>query len=97
MSASFKHLDLAALPADWSAELFGNLVDFKLGKTPPRADPVFWKDGLYPWVSISDMAPYGVITKTAEAVSQAAYDRVFGGRLIPEGSLLMSFKLTIGR
>lgn len=97
MSASFQHLDLATLPTDWSAELFGNLVDFKLGKTPPRADPIFWRDGVYPWVSISDMTPYGVVTKTAEAVSQAAYEHVFRGRLIPEGSLLMSFKLTIGR
>jgi type I restriction enzyme S subunit len=43
------------------------------------------------------MTPYGVIKETAEKVSQQAFDEVFRGRLAPEGSLLMSFKLTIGR
>jgi type I restriction enzyme S subunit len=43
------------------------------------------------------MIPHGVVTDTAEKVSQKAHDSVFGGRLVPEGSLLMSFKLTIGR
>lgn len=97
MSASFKHLDSASLPPDWSIDFFGNLVDFKLGKTPPRGSSVYWKEGKYPWVSISDMTPHGVVTETSEKVSQQAYDTVFRGCLVPEGSLLMSFKLTIGR
>ena len=43
------------------------------------------------------MTPNGVITDTAEKVSQQAHDSIFKGKLVPEGSLLMSFKLTIGR
>ncbi len=97
MSSKFKNLKTDLLPPHWSADFFGNLVEYKLGKTPPRASPVYWKDGKYPWVSISDMTPHGVVTETAEKVSQVAYDTVFRGRLVPEGSLLMSFKLTIGR
>jgi len=97
MKTSFKHLDIAALPDEWAADHFGNLVDFKLGKTPPRASPVYWKEGKYSWVSISDMSPHGIVTETAEKVSQEAYNNVFQGKLAPEGSLLMSFKLTIGR
>ena len=97
MSVSFKHLDPTSFPPDWSVDFFGNLVDFKLGKTPPRGSPVYWKEGKYPWVSISDMTPHGVVTETSEKVSQQAYDTVFSGCLVPEGSLLMSFKLTIGR
>ena len=97
MSAKFKNLKTDSLPSHWSADFFGNLVDYKLGKTPPRASAAYWKEGKYPWVSISDMTPHGVVTETAEKVSQAAYDTVFRGKLIPEGSLLMSFKLTIGR
>jgi|LakMenE01Jun11ns_1017448.scaffolds.fasta_scaffold9956618_5 type I restriction enzyme S subunit len=97
MSAGFKYLDLSALPDDWTADHFGNLVAYNLGRTPPRNSPVFWKDGIYPWVSISDMKPYGVIQETVEKVSQQAFDEVFRGRLALEGSLLMSFKLTIGR
>lgn len=97
MRNGFKHLDSSALPDDWTADHFGNLVDYNLGRTPPRNSPVYWKDGIYPWVSISDMTPYGVIQETAEKVSQQAFDEVFRGRLAPEGSFLMSFKLTIGR
>jgi type I restriction enzyme S subunit len=97
MSTGFKYLDLSALPDDWTADHFGNLVDYNLGRTPPRNSPYYWKDGIYPWVSISDMKPYGVIQETVEKISQQAFDEVFRGRLAPEGSLLMSFKLTIGR
>lgn len=97
MSTGFKYLDLSALPVDWTADHFGNLVDYNLGRTPPRNSPYYWKDGIYPWVSISDMKPYGVLQETVEKVSQQAFDEVFRGRLAPEGSLLMSFKLTIGR
>lgn len=97
MSAVFKHLNVVALPEEWSAKHFGDLVDFKLGRTPPRGSAVYWKEGKYPWVSISDMTPNGVVTDTAEKVSQKAYDAVFRGKLVPKGSLLMSFKLTIGR
>jgi len=97
MSLDLKHLDIDSLPTEWTADLFGNIVDFKLGKTPPRAGSIYWKNGKYPWVSISDMTPHGVVMKTAEKVSQEAYDKIFRGQLVPEGSLLMSFKLTIGR
>lgn len=95
--AAFKYLDPADLPEEWTADHFGNLVDFNLGRTPPRASPIYWKEGKYPWVSISDMTPNGVITDTAEKVSQQAHDSIFRGKLVPKGSLLMSFKLTIGR
>lgn len=97
MSMAFKYLNPADLPKEWTADHFGNLVDFNLGRTPPRASPIYWKEGKYPWVSISDMTPNGVITDTAEKVSQQAHDSIFRGKLVPEGSLLMSFKLTIGR
>jgi type I restriction enzyme S subunit len=94
---ALKHLNVAALPDNWEADFFGNLVAFKLGRTPPRKNSAYWNDGRYPWVSISDMKAHGVVTQTAELVSQEAHDKVFRGELIPEGNLLMSFKLTIGR
>lgn len=95
--AAFKHLDLEALPEGWEAKHFGELVDYALGRTPPRNDASYWKKGTYPWVSISDMEPYGTVMETAECVTERAFNRVFRGQLVPEGSLLMSFKLTIGR
>jgi type I restriction enzyme S subunit len=43
------------------------------------------------------MQEYGLICRTKEAVSSDAYQEIFRGRLVPAGTLLMSFKLTIGR
>ncbi len=93
----FKHLDIDALPDGWEAAHFRDLTTYALGRTPPRNDVSYWKDGTYPWVSISDMEPYGIVKDTAEKVTEKAFERVFRGQLVPEGSLLMSFKLTIGR
>ena len=95
--AEFKNLDITALPEGWGAGHFGELVDYALGRTPPRNDASYWKEGIYPWVSISDMKPHAVVSETAEKVTEKAFDKVFRGQLVPEGSLLMSFKLTIGR
>lgn len=43
------------------------------------------------------MTSHGVILSTKERVSERAHVEVFHQKLVPAGSLLMSFKLTIGR
>ncbi len=43
------------------------------------------------------MQPHGLITSTAERISQEAVSEIFRGRISKAGTLLMSFKLTIGR
>lgn len=68
-----------------------------MGKTPPRGEQTYWSNPIYPWVSISDMIDGGVINTTKERVSEIAANRFFSTPLSPKGSLLMSFKLTIGK
>ncbi|CDM23665.1 Type I restriction-modification system, specificity subunit S [Castellaniella defragrans 65Phen] len=43
------------------------------------------------------MEQYGTIVETAESVSALAFESVFRERIVPAGTLIMSFKLTIGR
>jgi len=93
----FKHIPLEALPAGWKAKHFADLTKFRMGKTPPRNRDEFWDKGVYPWVSIADMEPFGTVTNTKEKVSETAHENVFRRALVPPDSLLMSFKLTIGR
>jgi len=90
-------MDLSELPEEWEVKILGDIIDFRLGRTPPRKDLQYWENGIYPWVSISDMSDFGDITFTKETVSQLAYDRIFKGKIIPKETLIMSFKLTIGR
>ena len=93
----FRHVHANHLPSGWSAGHFGDLADFRIGRTPPRADKKYWDDGIHPWISIADMTPFGTVSDTKERVSEIAYREIFRGALVPAGSLLMSFKLTIGR
>ena len=84
------------IPKNWLWVKFGDLVNFEIGKTPPRADSSFW-NGEFNWVSISDMIENGNIIDTKETVSLKAYNELFKGRISKTGTLLMSFKLTVGR
>ena len=66
-----------------------------IGKTPARGDQRFWSNGEYSWVSISDMKDLGIISVTKERISAIAANELMGN-ISPKGSLLMSFKLTVG-
>lgn len=85
------------IPASWEWVRFQDVNQFRIGKTPKRAEPKFWSPSEVPWVSISDMTQGGSITSTKEGVSAAAIAECFGGQSSPAGTLIMSFKLTIGR
>ena len=84
------------IPDSWKWVRFGNLVNYYMGKTPPRAESEWWDKDI-PWVSIADMPENGHIRMTKECVSQKALSAKFGNRLSKAGTMLMSFKLTVGR
>lgn len=87
------------IPDSWSAHRFADIATYKAGHTPPRANSAYWQDGAdnLPWLAISDMTSFGIVTKTKKTITRTAFDEVFRGRFVPAGTLLMSFKLTIGR
>ena len=68
-----------------------------LGKTPERHNPKYWNDGKYPWFSIADMKDKRTVIETKEKVSECSLVENFNSCLSPAGTLIMSFKLTIGR
>jgi len=74
-----------------------NLEDvcrIQIGKTPRREVKEYWGKG-YSWVSISDMKSK-VITITKEEITDVAV-KVCGCKIIPKGTILLSFKLSIGK
>ena len=85
------------IPDSWCWVRFTQLVHFELGKTPDRHIEAFWNNGEYPWFSIADMKDKNVVTVTKEKISQYALDTKFDSTLVPQDTLLMSFKLTVGR
>ena len=85
------------IPDSWEWVRFGSLINMRIGKTPPRGDVNFWSNGTTPWISISDMSDYGIIKHTKEQVSDFAIKTAFASSIVPAGTLIMSFKLTVGR
>ncbi|RGZ21574.1 restriction endonuclease subunit S [Veillonella sp. AM51-8BH] len=83
------------LPDTWKWVRLGSLINFSIGKTPPRGESEWWGND-FPWVSIADMSDYGYIKETKEMVSKKALDDKFSS-ISKAGTLLMSFKLTVGR
>ena len=85
------------IPDGWSWTRFTQIVSFDLGKTPDRHNKKYWDDGKYPWFAISDLQERATVNSTKEKISAAALRDKFAGELIPQGTLLMSFKLTVGK
>ena len=85
------------LPTNWEWARFGGIADFSAGRTPSRHDFSYWNTGDYPWASIADMTDGGVVVTTKETVSEKAKEHLFRSEPAPVGTLIMSFKLTIGK
>lgn len=85
-----------SIPPSWKWVRLGEIVKYTMGKTPSRNDYEMWGE-CYNWVSISDLIDGKTIFTTKEKISQKSYNEVFRGNIIPAGTLLMSFKLTIGK
>ncbi len=67
-----------------------------MGKTPPRSEKSYWGND-YKWVSIADMKNSQIILDTKEGISKKGFMDKFAGIISPKGTLIMSFKLTVGK
>ena len=86
-----------AIPNSWAWVKLGDICEIRLGKTPPRDTKNYWNSNDYQWVSIADMGESKILTQTKEHISQAGREKCFGDFIFKKGTLLLSFKLTIGK
>ena len=73
--------------------------DISIGKTPPRKEAQWFS--MNPtdciWVSISDMGRCGMyIADSSEYLTHESVDK-FNIKVVPDNTVLLSFKLTVGR
>lgn len=85
------------IPKSWKWVRLSGIVDFHIGRTPPRKESSYWDEDYSPWVSIADLQAGKVIYRTKELVSKKAFKDCFKSTYVPSGTLLYSFKLTIGK
>ena len=75
----------------------GEIFNLQMGKTPDRHSPKFWNEGTEPWISIADLTKCNkYIENTAEKITATAVDGS-GIKIIPKNTVIMSFKLSIGK
>ncbi|MCC6426245.1 MAG: restriction endonuclease subunit S [Phycisphaerales bacterium] len=81
-------------PTHWKSKPLAELCDVVIGRTPARANPLFWGDG-HRWLSIADMKDRE-IAETSESITDAAVAEC-GCREVQPGTVVMSFKLSVGK
>ena len=73
------------------------LFDLQMGKTPSRSVTEYWESGNNKWISIADLSKCGkYIYDTKECLSDIAVSES-GIKQIPANTVVMSFKLSIGK
>jgi type I restriction enzyme S subunit len=84
---------LEQVPAHWQAKPLKRLTAFSTGWTPPTGREEFY-GGEHLWANISDLGPR-VLTSTEKTITDAAVKEA-RLRSVDVGSLLFSFKLSVG-
>ncbi len=87
------------LPVGWKWVFLPDVSEYKVGKTPSTKSSVYWTtsgDG-FNWVSIADLNHDGSVFETTKQITDKAVSEVFRYDPAPAGTILMSFKLTLGK
>ena len=86
------------VPEGWEKKKAQDFFNMSIGKTPPRIEKKWFTDDKdsIPWVSISDMKDITFVSYTSEKLTKEACDK-FNVKIIPVGTVILSFKLTVGR
>lgn len=88
------------MPKGWVYKAAENIANVSIGKTPPRKESEWFseqKESNITWVSIRDMGEFGTYTGSSREYLTANAVKKFNIKLVPKGSILLSFKLTLGR
>jgi type I restriction enzyme S subunit len=96
---SFEESELGHIPKGWGVKTADEISVVGIGKTPPRKEHHWFSENSadVPWMSIRDLGEAGVfISKTSEFLTPDAVEK-FRVRRIPDGTVVLSFKLTVGR
>jgi type I restriction enzyme S subunit len=91
--------ELGEIPKGWAYVAAESLSDVGIGKTPPRKEPQWFTEesGDWRWVSIKDMGAGTLYQQvSSEYLTKEAVSR-FNVRVVPDNTVLLSFKMTVGR
>jgi type I restriction enzyme, S subunit len=96
---SLEETELGVVPRGWRIETMADVSTVGIGKTPPRKEQHWFTENPEDvrWVSIRDMGLVGTYaSSTSEYLTNEAVNR-FNIRRVPDNTVIISFKMTIGR
>lgn len=73
----------------------GDITDINMGSTPSTKNHNYWDNGTIPWVAISDL-DNNIVYETKKCLTEIGAETM-KNRKIPVNSILLSFKLSIGK
>ena len=91
--------ELGEIPEGWVVKSANEMFAINIGKTPPRKEAEWFtkKNHGVKWVSIRDMGESDAfINMTKEELTRRAIEK-FNIKTVGAGTVLLSFKLTVGR
>jgi type I restriction enzyme S subunit len=94
----FVESELGLIPKGWEVKRLDEVFNITIGRTPPRKEPKWFSqnEGVK-WISIKDLGNSGIyISETSEYLSEEAIKK-FNVPVIKPNTVLLSFKLTVGR
>jgi type I restriction enzyme S subunit len=83
---------LPGFSGKWDTKRLEEICELSIGRTPLRLRQDFWGTG-FKWLSIADLQTK-IVQDSKEQITTLAASTM---RIIPKGTLLMSFKLSLGR
>jgi len=95
----FVESELGMIPQGWKVQEVQEVFNINIGKTPPRKESEWFSESNEDnvWVSIADMGSCGTfISDSSEYLTDEAVKR-FNIQMVEKDSILLSFKLTVGR
>jgi type I restriction enzyme S subunit len=98
-NGEFVESELGMIPKGWRVKEAQDAFEINIGKTPPRKESEWFTESNEDnvWVSIADMGSCGVfISNSSEYLTDEAIKR-FNVQMVEKDSVLLSFKLTVGR
>ena len=95
----FEESEIGLIPEGWHVGKAGDFYEINIGKTPPRKEHEWFTldKSQNIWISISDLGSDGrFLFNSSEYLTDKAIQK-HNIVLVPEDTVLLSFKLTIGR
>lgn len=82
--------------SNWEKVKLADIFTLQMGKTPSRNNSDYW-NGNHKWISIADLGKVNkYISETKECITDAAISES-GIKITPKNTVVMSFKLSIGK